>query len=271
MTYSIRKSSVRSVDWPGPIPHAVPVQDEHPSGSPLQPAWLTPDFRERHPRARPGRKPCRAHRKARCRVCGLHGELCVCSELPRVHLPFELLLVQHNIEEHRPTNTGRLMLHMLPHSRILRYGKIDTPLDEASFREPGRRYLILFPRDGARVVTRDHLVPPDGTPVTLVVPDGNWRQASRVVRRSPALCSMPCLSLPPGPPGTWTIRNSRCPDRLCTAEALIRVVELAGFPDAARRMHAMVMLINDRMIAMRPKHASTRPPLRGSAAPCQQP
>ena len=189
-------------------------------------------------------------------MCGLHLEICVCAELPRIDLPFGLLLVQHSIEEHRPTNTGRLVAGMVNGSRLVQYGGRDQHLDDGLFREPGRRYILLFPRAGARVLVRDDLAPPDGTPVTLVVPDGNWRQASRVSRRSRALQETPCMALPPGPPGAWTVRNGRRHDRLCTAEAVIRVVELAGMRNEAALMHAAMMKVNERTLGMRPKHAS---------------
>ena len=221
----------------------------------MRPAWQEPDFRERHPRARPGKKPGRAHQKARCRVCGLHPELCACAELPRVMLPIELMVIQHAIEEHRPTNTGRLVLHMFPRSRLIPYGRAGEPLEDSPFVEPGRRYLLLFPRAGARSLTKEDLVPAGGAPVSLIIPDGNWRQASRITRRNRVLAEMPCLSLPPGPPGAWTIRNSRHHDRLCTAEAAARVAEILGFRDEAARMCEMIALINGRMLRMRPKHA----------------
>jgi DTW domain-containing protein YfiP len=188
-------------------------------------------------------------------VCGLHIELCVCGGLPRVDLPFGVLLVQHFIEEHRPTNTGRLIAGMVNGSRLVQYGRPDQPLADALFRESGRRYILLFPRSGARVLARSDLVPSDGTPVTMVVPDGNWRQASRVSRRTRALQEMQCMALPPGPPGAWTVRNGRRHERLCTAEAVIRAVELAGMRDEAARMHAAMVTINDRTLGMRPKHA----------------
>jgi DTW domain-containing protein YfiP len=187
--------------------------------------------------------------------------LCVCAELPRLELPVELLVIQHTMEEHRPTNTGRMALYMFPRSRLIPYGTHGGPLDEAPFRDPGRRYFLLFPRAGAQTLTREDLVPSDGTPVSLVVPDGNWRQASHMARRNRVIKEMTCLSLPPGPPGAWTIRNSKHAERLCTAEAAIRVAEVLGFRDEAARMQAMMLTINERMLGMRPKHAPRHAPL----------
>lgn len=205
--------------------------------------------------ASPDRKPRRAHQKARCRSCGLHLDLCLCAGLPVVRTPFDVLIIQHFIEEHRPTNTGRLIARMLPRSRLVQYGRLDQPLDRALFGEPGRRHILLFPRYGSRELTREDLVPPDGTPVTLVVPDGNWRQASRMSRRNAILQEMPCLALPPGRPGAWTIRNSRRQERLCTAEAVIRTVDLAGMREEAALMHEKMVAVNNTIIAMRPRHA----------------
>lgn len=195
--------------------------------------------------------PCRRHRMARCRVCGLHLELCVCAHLPRLFLPMELLLVQHGMETTRPTNTGRMALHMLTNSRALMYALGREPVDESLLRRPDRRYYLLFPREGAPVADRAILEPDDGRPVSLVVLDGTWRQAAHMARRIAPLREMPCLALPPGPPSAWDIRRPQRPEQLCTLEAVIRVVALLGRTAEARRMQECLVWINARMLYMK--------------------
>lgn len=208
----------------------------------------------------PDRLPCRRHRKPRCLVCGLHSEICVCDRLPRIQLPLEVVLVQHAVETTRPTNTGRMVLHMLPHSRLLVYARGRERFDETPLLEPGRRRYVLFPREGAAIADRATLEPDDGTPVSLIVLDGTWQQASHMAGRITPLRTLPCLALPPGPPSSWDIRRPSKPEQLCTLEAMIRVVDLLGRHDEAAQMARGMRWINERMMYMKGLR-KTLPPL----------
>ena len=216
-----------------------------------RPEWMAPAFLERHPRAVPGKKPCRVHVKPRCGVCGLHVEVCLCDELPRVTLPVETVLIQHAFECHRPTNTGRLTHAMLVNSRLLRFGVRGQPLDESNLVSPMGRHFVLFRMEGAQTATRERLVSGNGEPVTVFVLDGSWQHALRMRRRIAALHAMPCLALPPGAPSAWQVRRGRAPEELCTLEACARLVAILGQPDQAQRMMGILTRVNRLTLAMR--------------------
>ena len=97
------------------------------------------------------------------------------------------------------------------------------------------------------------LVAAGGPPgqVAFVVLDGSWRQAAHMARRIPALRKMTPCRLPDGPAGRWQIRRPRRPHELCTLEAVIRLADLLGFADAARRMMEAMDLVNARMLFMK--------------------
>src|SRR5271155_4889676 len=109
----------------------------------------------------------------------MHVSLCVCPLIPRVVTATRVLLVVHRFELRKPTNTGRLALECLPNSELLVRGGAG----EAGPRvapAAGSRLVLLFPHDDAIPIER---LAPSREPVTLVVPDGTWRQASKVRRR----------------------------------------------------------------------------------------
>jgi DTW domain-containing protein YfiP len=152
--------------------------------------------------------------------------------MPRLDLSFGILVIQNNHERNKPTNTGRLIPEMIPAARLLRYAVRDQPFDASPLRDPAVEHVLLFPRarEGAEppVLDADTLRSPPGSggpKRVLVVLDGTWGQCSRMSRRIPELADMPGYALPPGPPGRWGgVRQASDPSRICTLEALIRVV-----------------------------------------------
>jgi DTW domain-containing protein len=160
----------------------------------------------------------RGNAALRCPRCRMHGSLCVCALIPRLETRTRLTLIIHRFEDRKPTNTGRLAAECLTNSEVLVRGHEAQPSE--AFRAPeGSRAVVLFPYEGARPLT-DFA----GTrePVTLVVPDGNWRQASKVHKRVPGLRDLPCATLPPGAPSRYRLRAEAHEEGLATIEAIAR-------------------------------------------------
>lgn len=196
---------------------------------------------------------CRRHRQPRCAICGLHAPICACDRIPLARPRERLVLIQHTVERERPTNTGRLAARFWGNSELLHYGVRDTPLDPVLLERPGWTCALLFFRDDAlewdewRAQTADA----DPARTAFFVPDGSWRQAAHMARRLPALRAMPCVRLPPGPPGLWRIRIPRLPGQLCTAEAVIRLAAALGHAEEAAKMMELLRHIHDTMWRMR--------------------
>ena len=125
----------------------------------------------------------RSNRAVRCAQCRTHIESCVCAELPRIQLDTRVVLVMHHREASKTTATGPLALACLLNSTHYLHGLENAPLDVTHLHENGaRRVLVLFPTEGARTLS-SALRDEDERPITLVVPDGNWRQARRISQR----------------------------------------------------------------------------------------
>ena len=65
--------------------------------------------------------------------------------------------------------------------------------------------------------------PPD-EPVTLVVPDGTWRQASKVRNRVAGFREIRCVSLPMEQPSIYRLRSEAHEHGLATIEAIARAM-----------------------------------------------
>ena len=179
----------------------------------------------------------RSKRALRCDVCRMHCASCLCAELPRLDLLTRVVLVMHHREVSKTTATGPLALRALKDSRVCVHGELGTPLDLGDEHVPERRVLLLFPREDAELLTPD-LLARDLRPVTLLVPDGNWRQASRASRRIPGMAQAECVTLAAGPPTRYRLRHEPRVGGLATFEAIARALGVLESPAAQQELEA---------------------------------
>ena len=149
----------------------------------------------------------------------------------------------HHRECNKTTATGPLGLAALPNSELYVHGLRDAPLDLSHLHEEQRRVLVLFPSEDARPLSKE-LIAEDSKPVTLVVPDGNWRQASRVPRRIPGLVDAERVTLPLGPPSRWGVRTEPRLGGLATFEAIARAMGILE----SKEVQAQLEVLFDRLV-----------------------
>lgn len=174
----------------------------------------------------------------RCDRCVMHASLCVCALVPVLETRTRLVLVIHRDEERKPTNTGRLALLAMKNSELCVRGRHSEPTPGFTWDETTRP-LLLFPHADAVLLASVAVVPGDDRPVTLIVPDGNWRQASKVRGRVAGLREVPCVSLPVAAPSTYRLRSEAHPFGLATIEAIarsLRILEGARGPEIERAL-----------------------------------
>jgi DTW domain-containing protein YfiP len=159
----------------------------------------------------------RANAGIRCTRCRMHQTLCVCALMPRIETRTRLCVVMHRLEARKTTNTGRIAAACLPNSEILVRGHIGRPEPQVTL-APESRPVLLFPFEDAVPIETFA----GGPPVTLVVPDGTWRQAAKVKNRLPCLRDVPYVSLPRGDKTQYRLRIESHEDGLATMEAIAR-------------------------------------------------
>ncbi|MCC6558002.1 MAG: DTW domain-containing protein [Polyangiaceae bacterium] len=192
----------------------------------------------------PAQDGARTRRIARCAGCWLHVGCCVCAELPRVRVAPRVIVVMHHFEARRSSNTGRLAARVLGADVLLRGLRDPAPRPPL----PGGRRLVLFPAPSARVLTPEHA---DRGPVVLVVPDGNWKQASPTASRDEAASGAEIVALPPGPPSRYRLRRRPSEAALCTYEAIARALAILEAPAVEREMMRGLDLFVERTLALR--------------------
>ncbi|HEY6839257.1 MAG TPA: tRNA-uridine aminocarboxypropyltransferase [Geobacteraceae bacterium] len=198
----------------------------------------------------------RSKRSERCPRCRMHLPLCICAAIPTYDLSTRLVLVMHRREHHKPTATGPLALEALANSEVRIHGYQDRPLDLSDLDVPHRRTLILYPGDDVPILSAQ-LLARDCRPVTLVVPDGSWRQAAKMGRRLPGLERAEMVRLPEGPPTAWGIRREHHEEGLATFEAIARALGIIESPGVQMGLEALFRLMVQRTLQARGDHQSS--------------
>jgi len=156
----------------------------------------------------------------------------------------------HHREWAKPTATGPLALAVLTNSELRIQGYREQPLDFRDLATEERRTLLLYPGEGAQVLSRAFLSG-DPRPVNLVVPDGNWRQAARMGRRLPGLEHATMVRLPEGAKTGLGVRRECHPEGLATFEAIARALGIIDSAEVQERMEELFRLMVARTLQTR--------------------
>ncbi len=174
-----------------------------------------------------------------CERCRRPASACWCGELTPVDTATRVVFLQHPREARVAIGTAR-MAHLGLVRSELRRG-IDFTSDPRVLEivaQPGT--ALLFPGEGA--IAPDALVRP---PETLVVIDGTWPQARRMMALNPHLRSLPRIGFVPREPGNYRIRREPAAHCVATIEAVVEV--LAAFEGDAARFRPLIEAF-DRMV-----------------------
>jgi DTW domain-containing protein YfiP len=132
----------------------------------------------------------------------------------------------------------------LKNSEIWVRGQSDQPRDEFT-PESHPLPLLLFPGKGAIPLTE---FIGSSQPVTLVVPDGTWRQASKVQRRVPTLARLTVVSLPEGPASQYRLRREAHGGGLATLEAIARAFGVLEGQEVQQALERVFRIMVERTL-----------------------
>lgn len=174
--------------------------------------------------------------KSPCLKCFLNPSLCICSLLPTLDLKTKISLIIHAKELKRTTNSGRLALHCLTNSELRIRGESQQPLDLSDLLSPSYHSLLFYPSDAAVELTLDYLRPLSDKPIHLIVPDGNWRQASKVQTRHPELKNIPRVNLKRPNLAKFHLRAESSEFGMSTLEAIAHALGVIEGPDVSEKL-----------------------------------
>jgi len=162
--------------------------------------------------------------------------VCYCAHLVSLPTRTRVLLLQHPRERHMPIGTARLAHLCLPGSEL--HVGVDFDDDQqvraalagadGGGGAAGRPAYLLFPGPNAIDLAAVEL----RAPITLVVLDGTWWQARKLLKRNAALAALPQIRFTPPAPSNYRIRREPADHCVATVEALAHVLgALEGAPE----------------------------------------
>ena len=165
--------------------------------------------------------------RAQCSRCLRPQTHCLCALIPQLDSRTRVLLLQHPSEVGHALNTARLAdLGLL--NAELRVGEVFEDL-ATLLNPPGYQARLLFPGEDAQLIGTAE--PSDESlPWLLVVPDGTWRKARKLLHLNPLLAQLPRVTLPEGAVSRYRLRKAPGPGALSTLEAIVQALEILETP-----------------------------------------
>jgi len=164
--------------------------------------------------------------RPRCERCQRPLDHCLCALIPSLDSRTRVVLLQHPSETSHALNTARLAALGLVNAE-LRVGEVFEDLGELLNR-PGYRPVLLFPGEVAQVLTAYGDV--DNTPLLLIVPDGTWRKARKLLYLNPLLDALPKVTLAQVTPSRYRLRKAPEAGALSTLEAVVQALNVLEQP-----------------------------------------
>lgn len=154
-----------------------------------------------------------------CPKCLINIHFCVCELIPELDLKTRVSLVIHKNELRRSTNTGLLAVHSLKNSHSLVRGRENEQLDLSELIDDTYENVLFFPDDHATELNEEY-VEKLKKPLHLIVPDGNWRQASKVHYRHKEIAHLPRVMMRPKLKPQMRMRAESTDHGMATLESL---------------------------------------------------
>lgn len=164
---------------------------------------------------------------------------CICDAMPTLGLRTRVCLVIHANELKKSSNTGRLALRALVNSEMRVRGELGDALDLSDILSERYRTFLFYPSKDA-VELNEELLREDARPIQLIVPDGSWRQAGKLLYRHPELKDVPRVKLGASKTPKYYLRAQHRPEGMATLQAIahaLGVIEGAGVEAELMRLY----------------------------------
>lgn len=186
--------------------------------------------------------------RPQCPRCLRPTTHCLCALIPSLDSRTRVLLLQHPSEVNHALNTARLAALGLLNAQLV-VGEVFEDLP-ALLNPPGYQARLLFPAEDAQPL---QAYSPSDLPLLLVVPDGTWRKARKLLHLNPLLAALPRVTLAAGAVSRYRLRKAPGPGALSTVEAIVQALQVLEAPTSFEPLlNPFDALIEGQIAAMGP-------------------
>jgi len=165
--------------------------------------------------------------RPQCPRCLRPTTHCLCALIPSLDSRTRVLLLQHPSEVNHALNTARLAALGLMNAQLV-VGEVFEDLPTL-LNPPGYQARLLFPAEDAQPL---QAYSPSDEPLLLVVPDGTWRKARKLLHLNPLLAALPRVTLAAGAVSRYRLRKAPGPGALSTVEAIVQALQVLEAPQS---------------------------------------
>ncbi|MCL1056591.1 DTW domain-containing protein [Shewanella gelidimarina] len=183
-----------------------------------------------------------------CPSCHYPLKACLCASIKKMQVKTELIILQDPTEVGHAKNSVRLLELVIPQAQVV-VG--ETAEDFALLREQlalaNKPIYLVYPSTASQSVT-DIVIDTD---VILILLDGTWRKAYKLLQLNPWLQAFPALHLDLDCASNYTIRKASRSDSVSTLEAsamMLKVIEPEQ--DVTPLTDALAALVEQRLASM---------------------
>lgn len=163
-----------------------------------------------------------------CPGCQLRFQ-CVCDLVPSIEAELHIALLMHPNEPSRETNTGRwLEKSLVSCSRHIWQRTQACPELTKLIQSEHYQAYLLYPTDDSQPIVAMADNTEQKQPL-LIILDGTWQEASKMLRKSDWLQSLPKLRIQPTTHSRYQLRRNQQPGNLCTIEVGAQVLSELGY------------------------------------------
>ncbi|WP_210403657.1 DTW domain-containing protein [Cellvibrio sp. PSBB023] len=145
--------------------------------------------------------------------------------------PLHIILLTHERELHRKTNTGSIALQLASELVERIVWSRTAPSQHLLEQLANQQAVLLYPStESTRVNIADI--------ETVIIIDSTWQEAQKIVNKSPYLQCAPKATLSPIQQSSFALRRNQIAGGLCTIECIIELCNIKGLHDTAEKLIA---------------------------------
>ncbi|MNO70029.1 DTW domain protein [compost metagenome] len=163
--------------------------------------------------------------RPRCPRCERPIAHCLCALIPSLDSRTRVLILQHPSEVGHALNTARLAVLGLENAELL----VGERFEAQDWQRPGYQPCLLFPGEQAQSLA-ELVARSASEPCLLIVPDGTWRKARKLLHVNPELAALPRVVLPEGLSSRYRLRKAPAEGALSTIEAVVHALNALEAP-----------------------------------------